>query len=293
VKRTTARAADYALLGTGLIGTSIGLALRSGARRGTKIAAWDPSARALRISRSRGAFTRKETSAEDAIRGARVILAAPLDVVVKSLDGIIRVAGRGALIIDVAGVKKPVVAAAVRALRARPDVLFVSGHPMAGKETSGPAGAERDLFDGSPFVLVAPKQARRNLALAKAATFARRLNAIPVVMTAQAHDRAVAATSALPQLVSLALAMAVDLSGGRPARSVAGPGYRDSTRLARSPFALWRPVIAANGPAIGMALRAFDRALGQIRRALDRGDGAALGRLFSHAAAARRRVAGV
>jgi prephenate dehydrogenase len=188
--------------------------------------------------------------------------------------------------------KAPVIAAARRALRSRPDVQFVGGHPMAGSEQSGPANADAELFAGRPFALTAPPQRAQNRALARAGTFVRRLGALPVRTSAREHDRLVAAVSALPQLASLALALAVDSAVGPRAKVLAGPGYRDATRLAASPFSIWKSALSENRVAVRDALQRLDKVLATLSAALERSDEAALSRLFSRAAAVRRRVVG-
>lgn len=287
-------ATSVTIIGTGLIGTSIGLALqrgRAGAR--TRVTGWDPRKAALNAARKRGGVARAATSFAQAVRGAHIIvLAAPLDAIVKMLPRVIEAADPGALVIDVGAVKARVVPAAERLLKARPDVLFVSGHPMTGREKSGAAHAGAALFDAMPFAIVVPGQANRHEARSAAAAFARRLGGLPLVLEPKVHDRLVAATSALPQLASIALALAVEMAAGSAAKKLAGTGYRDATRLAASPYNIWRPALAANALAVRDALRALRDALYTLTAAVEEGDEKALARYFSRAAAARRRVVG-
>jgi prephenate dehydrogenase len=286
------RGQSVAIIGTGLIGTSIGLALRRAAVN-TVIAGWDSRKANLARSQVRGGITRRSRSLEDALTDAQiVVLACPIEAIEALLPRTMSSAQRGALIIDVGSVKAPVIAIARRALRSRPDVQFVGGHPMAGSEHSGPAHADAELFAGRPFALVAPPQRGRARALARAATFVRQLGALPVRMSTREHDRLVAAVSALPQLASLALALAVDSAAGPRAKALAGPGYRDATRLAASPFSIWKSALTENRVAVRDALQCLDEVLDTLSTALAHGDEAALSRLFSRAAAARRRVVG-
>ncbi|HXW77835.1 MAG TPA: prephenate dehydrogenase, partial [Candidatus Eremiobacteraceae bacterium] len=258
-----------AILGLGLIGTSIGLALKADRRSKVRIAGWDPKPPARNAARSRGGIDEPAKSALSALRGAGVIiLSAPLEAVIAAIPAIIACAEPGALVMDVAPLAQPVVTAARRALHKRPDVLFVSGHPMAGSEHSGAAHADAHIFTGRPFAIVAPAQARRRSAIEAAQRVVRSLGARPVLCTPSAHDRAVAATSALPQLVSLAAALAVDEATPGSARSLVGPGYRDVTRLARSLYEIWRSALAANQPSTSAAARIFTRWFARIQRAL-------------------------
>lgn len=290
------RTKSVAVIGTGLIGTSIAMALRRRDGKGARttharITGWDPSKAARTAASARRAFTTFAGSLEEAIRNADlVVVAAPLDEVVVLLPRVIAAAKSGALVLDVAGLKAPVIAAAGRALRKRPDVEFVSGHPMAGRERSGAAHADSKLFAGRPFALVAPTQPLRASALRKAQQFARSLGAKPISLTPKEHDRLVAATSALPQLSAVALALAVEAASKGGARKLAGPGYADTTRLAESPFHVWRAVLRASKPAVNSALRHLERALSVLVRAARRTDDRELECMFFRAAEVRRRV---
>ena len=281
---------SVAILGTGLIGTSIGLALRATKDRPT-VVGWDPKRAALEAARASGGIQRGAKSMRAAIKGAKVIIiAAPLDGIEATLPDAVAAADPGSLVMDVGAVKSGVEKAAQRALRARTDVRFVGGHPMAGRERSGAGHASAGLFAGCPFVLVAPRQRYRSKALAEAQALVRSIGGLPVSLSARAHDRLVAATSALPQLASIALACAVQASAGPGARGIAGTGYRDATRLALSPFTIWRPAIAANRAAVRRALRCLQTSLRRLISAVERGDDQALAREFSRAVHARRRV---
>lgn len=284
---------SLAIIGTGLIGTSVGLALRTARRAGKQIrvTGWDSRATALAAAKRRGGITHIATSFEEAVADADIIvLAAPLDAVVAMLPRVIAKAAPGALILDVTAVKQPIIAAARSASRRRPDIDLISGHPMAGRERAGAAAAVADLFRGRPFALVAPY--RNAAGRSRAESFVRALGAIPVWLPAAVHDRTVAATSALPQLAAIALALATQTAAGKNAARLAGPGYNDATRLASSPYAVWEPVIKANRANIVRAMRSFERALGQVVRAASQADARDLERLFSQAARARRRVVG-
>jgi prephenate dehydrogenase len=288
---TARRRPTVAVIGTGLIGASIGLALRK--RRGSAppVTGWDPRSSNLTKALAAGALTRRAPTLVRALRGAsRIVLAAPLDAILGMLPEVIGSADRGATIFECGPVKRPVASAARRLLRKRPDLLFVSCHPMAGRESSGPQAAARDLFSGRPFVLVTPVKRRRVEALAAGVRLARALGAVPTQLTAQAHDRLVAAVSALPQLASIALALAARRCAGSLAVSIAGPGFRDATRLAESPFDIWRPALSANASNVKAAMRALGRAVAAASKAVECGDAAALARMFSGAAAARRRI---
>jgi prephenate dehydrogenase len=277
-----------AVIGTGLIGASIGLAARAS---GFRVIGWDVRPSALRRAKARGAVDRVARSLQAAVESAQiVVLAAPLDAVLVQLTDVFRHARPGALVMDVAGVQAPVAARAARMLAKKRVVEFVAGHPIAGSERSGASAAAADLFDGRAFALYAPPQNGRTQAYAAAARFVKRLGAIPVRVTPRDHDEAVAALSALPQLASIALALASADSGGSRAPQLAGPGYRDATRLSLSRFAVWKPGLEANHRNVLRAVRALIKRVKAIEGALRRRDWPGLEKLFSASARERRRV---
>jgi prephenate dehydrogenase len=277
-----------AVIGTGLIGASVGLAAR---KRGFSVIGWDVHPSALRRAKTRGAVDRVARSLRAAVESAHiVILAAPLDAVLEQLPEVFDGAQPGALIMDVAGVKGQVAARAARLLARKRDVFFTAGHPIAGSERSGASAAAADLFGGRAFALHAPPQKGRTHAYAAAARFVTRLGAVPIRVTPRDHDEGVAALSALPQLASIALALASADSGARRSPHLAGPGYRDATRLALSGFAVWKPGFSANLKNVRKAIRALAKRVNTIEKTLRKRDWSGLERLFSAAARERRRV---
>ena len=291
-----------AILGTGLIGTSLGLALRKGSGRSLRstaaasprlqIVGWDTRPSNARSALKRGGISKIANSMEDAVRDAStVVIATPLDSAIEMAPRVIASAARGCLVIDVTPVKVPMLRAVGNALRSRRDVGYVSTHPMAGREKGGPSYADAALFQGRPMALVAPPSPRSQQALRRAEALAKKLGALPLRMTARAHDRAVAVVSALPQLAAIALTLAA--AADKRSAKLAGPGFRDMTRLAMSPFDIWKPAIASNRREIVRCLRALERATTQVGAAARQGDIRAMERLFSKARAARKRVGGV
>ena len=276
------------ILGTGLIGTCIGFAARAA---GARVTGWDPSRRNVRIALRRGALNHAAATLETALRGAEVvILAGPLDAIVERLPAVLDAADDGALVMDCAGVKSAVVKKAVRCLKRRSAVRFVAGHPIAGSERSGPSAASALLLKGRVFALYAPPQADVTDAWAKATRFVHALGMKPVRVAPGTHDKAVAALSALPQLAAVALALAAAPRASRSWARLAGPGYRDATRLASSPFVVWESGLRANRMEIIRCVKRLAKRVHAIDAALRLEDWNALSRLFLGAAAARRRV---
>jgi prephenate dehydrogenase len=239
-----------AVAGLGLIGGSLALAL---SRRGYRVLGVDrpgPLRRARRARAIEGA-----ARLEAALERARVlVLAAPPAANLRLLRRVARLAP-GAVVTDVTSVKRPIAAEAGRlGLRG-----FVGGHPMAGSEGSGFGAASADLFRGQPWIVVPgapPAALRRVLRLV------RDVGAHPVVIGAEHHDRVVARISHLPQLVAWALLAAARADPATRRRlQLAGPGFRDMTRLARSPRPLWREILRANRDEVETALRDFRAAL--------------------------------
>lgn len=277
-----------AIVGTGLIGASAGLALRAASSR-TRVVGFDKNPGAARVAKARGALSRLASSLEDAVADADVVLlAVPLAAVIKLLPRVMQVARAGSLVLDAAGLKAPVVRAAAGLLKTRPRLAFVGGHPMAGLERAGPQHATPALFQERPFALCAPAQPKRAEALRRAKLFVRTLGSTPVHLEASQHDRIVAATSGLPQVAASAVALAVGAVAGRT--KLTGPGYDSVTRLARSPATLWRNALLANRRNILRTLTVFESRVKGLREAIERGNPDSLSRLLRSAAAAQRRT---
>jgi len=244
-----------AVVGLGLVGGSLARALT---RAGYAVVGVDRPA-VLRLARRAGAVARAEARLERAVSDADVVvLAAGPATNLRLLRRVARAAPR-VLVTDVGSVKAPIVrAAAALGLR------FVGGHPMAGRERSGFAASDADLFRGRAFVLTPVRAAAADVAVVR--RLVRAVGARPVVMTPRQHDRAVAFLSHVPQVLAFALDEAArrDPVAARHA-GIAGSGFRDMTRLARSPRGLWREILAQNRREVGRALGALRRELARRR----------------------------
>lgn len=231
------------VVGTGLLGASVGLALT---RLGVDVRLADPSRTAVVLARDVGAGTPAAPSDPEP---QLVVVAAPPDV---TADVVLAelAAHPGAVVTDVASVKGYV----LRELRAAGADLtrYVGSHPMAGRERSGPAAAVPDLFLGRPWVITDSGESTP-AALLAVRSLATDLGAVPVAMDALAHDAAVAAVSHVPQVASSLVA--ARLAALDPAAlGLAGQGLRDVTRLAASDPALWTSILAANAAAVRQVL---------------------------------------
>jgi len=176
-----------------------------------------------------------------------VILAGPVGAIVETLATL----ETDALVTDVAGVKRPVVEAGGRLAR------FVGGHPMAGRESAGPEGASGGMFRGAMWVLTTDGAADADLV--EMSAIVQSLGAVPIQMSALAHDRAVAAASHIPHLTAASLVSLVSREEG--ARALVAGGFRDLTRVASSDPGWWSEVLVANGDAVAEELRTLAASL--------------------------------
>lgn len=251
------------VVGTGLLGTSVGLALRA---VGVDVVLHDPSRTTVQLSRDVGAG-RLAGAAEP--EPALVVVAAPPDVTAEVVLAELA-AHPHAVVTDVASVKGSVadaVAAGGGDLR-----RYVGSHPMAGSERSGPTAARPDLFAGRPWVVVAGPEADP-AAVRVVRTLAVDLGATPVALSPAEHDAAVALVSHVPQ-VAASLVAARLREAPAAALDLAGQGLRDTTRIAASDPGLWTSILAANAGAVAPVLRALRADLDGLLAALDAAAGA-------------------
>ena len=241
-----------AVIGLGLIGGSVARALT---RAGYTVIGVDRPATARRARRT-SAVARTAPSVERAVSGADVvILAATPNANLRLLRRVARAAPK-ALVTDVGSVKGPIARAAASLRLPR----FIGGHPMAGSERSGLAASDARLFRGRPWVLTPVRTSPRDLALLQ--RLVRAMGARPMTMSPAEHDRAVAFLSHVPQLLAWALRDAAGRDRVAARRlGIAGPGFRDMTRLARSPRRLWREILDQNRRPVARAVAAFAREL--------------------------------
>jgi prephenate dehydrogenase len=251
----SARRPVVAIAGLGLIGGSLAKALTLA---GYRVIGVDTPAR-RRAARSALAEAAASVT-EAASRADVLVLAAPPAANLRLLRQVARAGHPRLVVTDVGGAKRAICAEAKR-LRVRG---FVGGHPMAGRERSGFAWSSPDLFRGCAWILTPGSSAS---ALRTVSRLVRAVGARPARLTPAAHDRAVAYLSHVPQIVSWALASAA--RGDAVARrhlDLAGPGFASMTRLAGSPRALWREVLAQNAREVARARAALLRELRRVGR---------------------------
>jgi len=255
-----------AILGTGLIGGSFGLALREHFPD-ISIVGFD-RAEALKAALARGAVQETARDLASAVRGADLVyVALPIGATIEALPAIAAAAKDGALVTDTGSTKAAICRAAKNSFAG--GARFLGGHPMAGKETSGIARADSALFSGARYALIGLED-DPDTRVQRFAALVRMLGAEPVWCDADTHDWAVGIVSHLPQMLAVALARVVQDETdetGLPL-SLSGPGLQDMLRLAGSPYGLWRDVAHTNTENIARALDRLEQAVEYLRTRL-------------------------
>jgi len=277
-----------AILGVGLIGGSLAAA-------GRQAGLWKES---VGLGRNRanldravadGIIDEATTDPEYAVSGASlIVLAAPVDTCMDELLPVVAAhASADAVVTDVGSVKAAVVAAAEQAGLGR---RFVGAHPMAGGTSTGAAAADASLFDGC-VVAITPGAHSALPAIELVERVWSAVGAQTVRLGADDHDRSVAATSHLAQVVAYALAAAVErVDTVVELERLAGPGLRDTTRIAAGDVAMWGPILHANRDNLLAVLDSFETAWKQLRCAIADDDAEALAGVVADAHALRRRL---
>ena len=274
-----------AIIGTGLIGTSIGLALRQAKVRNVELVGHDREPNSASKARKRGAIDRMTWNIPDAVEGAKlIIIAVPVQAVRDVLEVVGPVAKEGAIITDTASTKSDVLLWAENILPRH--LYFVGGHPMAGREMPGPDAAEADLFQGAFYCIVPSPRAPRE-AVQVISDLAQSVGATPYFLDAQEHDGLVAAVSHLPLVLSAALVnTATQNPAWREMGKLASSGFRDVSRLASGDPEMSRDIMLTNQEAV---IYWLDEMIGSLERykGMVREGGEALETAFTQAKVAR------
>ena len=274
------------LIGCGLMGGSFALALkRAGLVKRVVGYSKSPSttARALQL----GVIDVEAPSALLAVSGADlVLLAVPVAATESTLKAIRHLINPGMLIMDVGSSKRDVVDAVRRTLKQDAD-LFVPGHPIAGREVSGVGNADADLYQGKRVILT-PIDRTQPAKLEQATQVWQAIGAEVSTMSPESHDAAFAAVSHLPHLLAFALVNSITgQPQGKEYLSLAGPGFRDFSRIAASDPQMWRDVLLANREELTRQTVLFQQALGELEQAIVSGQADELERLINRASHAR------
>ena len=270
-----------AVIGTGLIGASVGLAAK---RRGATVVGYDADQATMETAAGRGAVDEVARGLPEALdRAELAVVAVPVGQLAAQVRAALEASGDGCTVTDVGSTKAAVCAAAGGSAR------FIGGHPVCGSEARGPEHANAELFDGATWFLSPLAQsepARYRLVHG----FVAELGATPVAVDPVAHDRLVALTSHLPHvlanvLVNQAGAMRID---GHEPLSSAGGSLRDMTRVAGANPRIWVDIFLENAAPLRAALAEHRRSVEQVEAALDSGDAGFLARWIGEAALNRR-----
>ena len=264
-----------AIIGTGLIGTSIGLNLCARKERSFEVVGADRDRANARQAKKMGALDREVSSLEEAVEGAGlVVLAVP----VLAAQSILKEAGKflapGVVVTDTCSTKADVLRWASELLPE--SAHFVGGHPMAGREKSGPAAASADLFQGATWAIV-PSPKADEQAVSIVLGFVESLGAAPMYIDPAEHDQYAAAVSHLPLLLSVTLfRMIRDSVGWEDASLLAGPGFKDMTRLASGDPTMSRDIMLTNRDAVVHWIGRLQEELSIAQKAIAAGDDAVL-----------------
>lgn len=270
---------DILIRGAGLLGTSLGLAL---SQTSARTFLEDVDAGAVRTAVGMGAGSGQPCDAPEV-----VFVAVPPDQIAVEIAAALERFPH-ATVSDVGSVKAEPIAA-LRAIGA--DLTrYVGGHPMAGREVSGAAAGRGDLFEDRPWILT-PLPETDPQRLARITELAGSLHAVVRFMDPQEHDRAVALCSHAPQVVASLLAGQL-LGASAADVSVAGPGVRDTTRIAGSDPALWSRILLANADHVELYLSRFAEDVNAFRSALGRRDEVGIQQLLVNGVAGRDRLPG-
>jgi len=263
------------IIGAGLIGASVGLALREAGFPG-EIAAFDASASELEAALALGAIDSFAHSRAEALRVAReadvVVLAVPVLAILDWMHLLAPVLKTGQLVTDVGSTKLQIAEAAARLFPAA-GASFLPGHPMAGKESGGAALAEAGLFRGTTW-LFTPATSETSDLETEWRGWVARFGARTLDLDAARHDAICAWVSHLPQMLSTALAalledtFANDPAGRAEIDAIGGRALRETTRLGASPYSMWRDVALSNTAPVAATLLALEQRLQHIRENL-------------------------
>jgi len=262
------------ILGTGLLGTSVGLALREAGFRGS-ITGWNRSAEQGQLALKLGAVDSLAADAVEAAQASQVtVIAVPIFATLDWMEKLAPVLGPEQLVTDVGSTKRVISEAAARLFNTPERAAFLPGHPMAGKERGGAALADANLFRGAVWLFTDDQnvqRSQRGTLLVKewrelvSAMGAKTLDLDPV-----RHDELVAWVSHLPQYTATALsALLEEEVGDAPElRDVGGRALREMTRLGASPYSMWRDIAHSNTEAVERALLALEQHLAHLRENL-------------------------
>ena len=274
------------LIGCGLMGGSFALALkRAGLVK--RVVGYSKSPSTTERARQMGVIDVEAPSALLAVSGADIVLlAVPVSATEATFKAIRHLVNPNTLIMDVGSTKRDVVDAARRVLRDHVG-CFVPAHPITGREVSGVEHADADLYTGKQVILT-PIERTFTVQLQKAVDVWTALGCNVVKMSPQSHDAAYAAVCHLPHLIAFALISGISgQAQGKEYLSLAGPGFRDFSRIAASDPKMWRDILIANKEELLEQSKIFQASLQSLEKLIASGDGEALEARIDNASTTR------
>ncbi|MDR2129049.1 MAG: prephenate dehydrogenase/arogenate dehydrogenase family protein [Burkholderiaceae bacterium] len=274
------------LIGCGLMGGSFALAMKQ-AGLVRRVIGYSKSPSTTEYARQLGVIDVEAPSALQAVSGADLImLAVPVAATEATFKAIRHLVGGSTLIIDVGSTKRDVIDAARRVLGDNVGA-FVPCHPITGREVSGVANADPSLYVGKQVILT-PIERTHDSQIERATALWTALGCHVVRMSPQEHDAAFAAVSHLPHLIAFALMNSLaSQKAGEAFMALAGPGFRDFSRIAASDPKMWRDILLANREEMANQMEHFQRALAEFDKLIAEGRGNDLERLINRASHAR------
>ena len=263
-----------AILGTGLLGTSVGLALRAAGYRGA-ITGWNRSTEHGQLAQRMGAI---DSIADNALEMAHasqvVLLAVPIYATLDFMEKLSPILGSEHLVTDVGSTKRMISETAAKLFNTPERAAFLPGHPMAGKERGGAELGDASLFRGAVWLFTDDPDAKRSqhsAALVKGwREWVAAMGSKTIDLDPARHDELVAWVSHLPQFTATALSALLEgeVGAAPELKDVGGRALREMTRLGASPFSMWRDIAYTNTEAVERALLALEQRLAHLRENL-------------------------
>ena len=270
------------VLAPGLIGGSVALACARAFPDAT-LFVWSRKKESLAPVQTALARAKTGTDLAGAAGSDLIVLGAPASALATLVKNLLPHLSPRTIVTDVASVKAPVEKELAPLLQGR--ARWIGSHPMAGSEDSGFTAARADLFQGAPVILTPGKDTAPDT-VSDITLFWQSLGARVTRLNSEEHDRQVARISHLPHAVAAALVHAAGSSG----LPLAGPGYRDTTRVAAGPSGLWAEILLGNRREVLAGLKDLRTGLQGLEAALEKGDATALAKFLDEAARIRRHL---
>lgn len=281
-----------AIIGVGLIGGSLGLALKDRLRDGVHIKGLSRTAESMQRAVSLGAVDEASSDIKAVVEDADIVfLSTPVLQIVPMVEKMLPFLKKGTILTD-AGSTKQYIWEQLKTLLPK-DIYYVAGHPMTGKERSGVEAADKDLFVNKCYVIVEDTGAPRDI-VEKVLHILSLTGANLTTLDIAAHDRCASIISHVPHVAAAALVTLLNRSEGDLDSSIklAGGGFKDTTRIASSNSDMWADICISNKTPIINNLRDLQGILEEVIKAIDSGDRAAIYGYFSQAKDRRDRIIG-